>query len=70
MWMADAVRGEQWDHTASILCQQANTYRDPKSRPLPFFRFHPYRKDPQTSRGITVSELNALRAMFPTQSAT
>jgi len=66
MWMVDAVRCDQWDHTASLLCQQANIYRDPKSRPLPFHRFHPYRPPPP-SRGITAAELHAFRGLFREQ---
>jgi hypothetical protein len=64
--MVDAVRCEQWDHTASLLCQQANIYRDPKSRPLPFHRFHPHRPPPP-SRGMSVFDLHALRPMFAEQ---
>jgi hypothetical protein len=70
MWMVDAVRCERWDHTASLLCQAANTYRDPKSRPLPFERFHPYRDAPQRSRGMSVSDLHAFRGLFREQVVT
>jgi hypothetical protein len=62
--MVDAVRCERWDHTASLLCQGANIYRDPKSRPLPFHKFHPYRESPTQSRGMSVSDLHALKSLF------
>lgn len=63
MAAAKSASSNRWDHTAMMLCQNANIHRDPKKAPYPLHRFHPFAAK-EKSRGITASELHSYKNLF------
>lgn len=62
--MVEGRQINEWNHTAQLLAMLANTFRDPRHRPLSPLDFHPfYRREVPT---ISLAEL-AAKAGFTTQ---
>lgn len=36
VWMVDACRRDEWQHTSAVLAMLANVHRNPKKKPQPF----------------------------------
>lgn len=56
VWMADARRRDEWQHTSAVLAMLANVHRNPKKKPQPFTPadFNPLaeRKQPVVKTGV------------------
>ena len=63
--MVDGRQRDQWRHTASILCQTANIYRDTKKRrsPFKFGEFYPF-KVKKTKPDIPQVPFSTLKSVF------
>jgi hypothetical protein len=56
--MAEGRAEAAWDHTAALLCQVANIFRDPKKgSALKVSDFHPLRKKPAAKSRLTIAQL-------------
>ena len=42
--MAEGADRARWNHTAAIVAAVVNMHRDPKKKPLPDWKFHPYER--------------------------
>ena len=66
--MADAARGEAWQHTAWLAAMIANANRDPKKKPSPFTPddFNPMVRRDRKSGAVSVTKENIgdMKAMF------
>jgi len=69
MAAAKSASSNRWDHTAMMLCQNANIHRDPKKAPYPLHRFHPFAAKDKP-RGMSVSELHAFKDLFQQKTVT
>lgn len=57
VWMVDARRRDEWQHTSAVLAMLANVHRNPKKKPQPFTpaEFNPLvteRKKAQVKTGV------------------
>jgi len=63
--MAEGKARQHWDHTSSLLAQQANLNRGKGDRPRRPSEFHPYSQKPQSGEDEVVKvKLSELRGMF------
>jgi hypothetical protein len=65
--MSRAAQSTRWDHTSHVLSQTYNIHRGKNQSARPPRDFHPLAESRRRSRGMTVSQLHAMRDSFPNQ---
>jgi hypothetical protein len=58
------VQSDRWNHTAQLLCLQANLHRDPKQKPYEPADFHPLLIKAKAGLPLTSENIGDLKPLF------